>query len=97
MGLNLGITISLPVDSSPDNNADLILEAFVASKSQKQFAIAGGADYKGNKIENEFLAKLKSIANENVKFLGHIDDSEHIKELHHHCFCLRPWTPVRRH
>ena len=70
----------------PDNNADLILEAFVASNSQKQLAIAGGADYKGNKLENEFLAKLKNIANENVKFLGHIDSSEHIKELHHHCF-----------
>ena len=70
----------------PDNNADLILEAFVASNSQKQLAIAGGADYKGNKLENEFLTKLKSIANENVKFLGHIDDSDHIKELHHHCF-----------
>ena len=70
----------------PDNNADLILEAFVASGSQRQLAIAGGADYKGNKLENEFLAKLKRIANENVKFLGHIDNSEHIKELHHHCF-----------
>ena len=70
----------------PDNNADLIVAAFVASKSQKQLAIAGGADYKGNKLENEFLAKLKSIANENVTFLGHIDSSEHIKELHHHCF-----------
>ncbi len=70
----------------PDNNADLILQAFVDSKSPKQLAIAGGADYKGNKLENEFLDKLKSIANENVKFLGHIDDSEHIKELHHHCF-----------
>ncbi len=70
----------------PDNNADLILEAFVASKTQKQLAIAGGADYKGNKLENEFLDKLKSIASENVKFLGHIDNSGHIKELHHHCF-----------
>lgn len=70
----------------PDNNADLILEAFVASNSQKQLAIAGGADYKGNKVENAFLDKLKSIANDNVKFLGHIDNSAHIKELHHHCF-----------
>lgn len=70
----------------PDNNADLILEAFVNSNSQKKLAIAGGADYKGNKLENQFLDKLKSIANENVMFLGHIDNSEHIKELHHHCF-----------
>ncbi|MCY4404709.1 MAG: glycosyltransferase [Candidatus Poribacteria bacterium] len=70
----------------PDNNADLIMEAFVTSKSEKKLAIAGGADYKGNKLENEFLDKLKSIANDNVMFLGHIDNSDHIKELHHHCF-----------
>ena len=70
----------------PDNNADLILEAFVASNTQRQLAIAGGADYKGNKLENEFLDKLKQTANANVKFLGHIDNSDHIKELHHHCF-----------
>ena len=70
----------------PDNNADLILEAFVNSNSQKKLAIAGGADYKGNKLENQFLDKLKSIADENVLFLGHINNSEHIKELHHHCF-----------
>ena len=70
----------------PDNNADLIMEAFVTSNSEKKLAIAGGADYRGNKMENAFLDKLKSIANENVLFLGHIDSSEHIKELHHHCF-----------
>ncbi|MCG9127707.1 DUF1972 domain-containing protein [Candidatus Poribacteria bacterium] len=70
----------------PDNNADIILEAFVKSNSQKKLAIAGGADYRGNKLENQFLDKLKSIANENVLFLGHIDNFDHIKELHHHCF-----------
>ncbi len=70
----------------PDNNADLIMEAFVTSNSEKKLAIAGGADYRGNKMENAFLDKLKSMANENVLFLGHIDSSEHIKELHHHCF-----------
>ncbi len=70
----------------PDNNADIIVEAFVKSNSNKKLAIAGGADYKGNKLENEFLDKLKETANDNVLFLGHIDSSEHIKELHHHCF-----------
>lgn len=70
----------------PDNNADLILEAFVNSNSQKKLAIAGGADYRGNKMEIAFLNRLKYIANDKVLFLGHIDSSEHIKELHHHCF-----------
>jgi len=70
----------------PDNNADLILKAFIASDSQRLLAIAGGADYRGNKEEQAFLDGLKSTANDRVKFLGHIDNPEHIKELHHHCF-----------
>lgn len=70
----------------PDNNADLIVKAFVASDSQRQFTIAGDADYRGNKQERAFLDSLKAAANDRVKFLGHIDNSDHIKELHHHCF-----------
>jgi glycosyltransferase involved in cell wall biosynthesis len=70
----------------PDNNADLIVKAFVRSKSQRLLAIAGGADYRGNKMEAAFLDSLRAAANERVRFLGHIDNSEHIKELHHHCF-----------
>ena len=70
----------------PDNNADLIVKAFVGSESQRLLAIAGGADYRGNKMEAAFLDSLRTAANERVRFLGHIDNSEHIKELHHHCF-----------
>jgi glycosyltransferase involved in cell wall biosynthesis len=70
----------------PDNNADLIVEAFSKSGSPKMLLIAGGADYKGNLIERAFLDKLKSLANERVKFTGHISKPGHIKELHCNCF-----------
>ena len=70
----------------PDNNADLVVEAFVQSGSKKMLVIAGGADYAGNKIEREFLDKLKSLANDRVKFTGHISKPGHIKELHCHCY-----------
>ena len=70
----------------PDNNADLIVEAFVKSGSAKTLLIAGGADYKGNLIERAFLDKLKSLANDRVKFTGHISKPGHIKELHCNCF-----------
>ncbi len=66
----------------PDNNADLIVEAFVKSGSPLTLAIAGGADYAGNKIEQAFLDRLKTLANERVKFLGHISKTGHIRELH---------------
>lgn len=61
----------------PDNNADLIVKAFLRSNSSRILAIAGGTQYK-----NKFEADLRSIAAENVKFLGHIDDGEVVKELH---------------
>ena len=70
----------------PDNNADLIVAAFVASGSRKKLVIAGGADYAGNTLERAFLDKLKSLANERVVFTGHISKPGHIRELHCNCF-----------
>lgn len=70
----------------PDNNADLIVEAFVKSGVNKVLAIAGGANYRGNRVEMEFFAKLKALANDRVKFLGHISDQLHVKELHCNCY-----------
>lgn len=70
----------------PDNNADLIVDAFTGTDTDLQLAIAGGADYKGNTKERAFLNKLKGMSNERVKFLGHVDSYEHIKELHCNCY-----------
>jgi len=70
----------------PDNNADIIVDAFVKSGSRRTLAIAGGANYKGNTIESQFIDKLRSLANDRVKFLGHVDSNEHVKELHCNCF-----------
>jgi glycosyltransferase involved in cell wall biosynthesis len=70
----------------PDNNADLIVEAFVKSGSPRLLAIAGGADYKGNDVERAFLDKLKSLANDRVRFLGHVNSGEAVKELHCNCY-----------
>lgn len=70
----------------PDNNADIIVEAFVKSGSRKWLAIAGGADYKGNAIERAFLDKLKGLSNGRVKFLGHVGKPGHVKELHCNCY-----------
>ncbi len=61
----------------PDNNADLIVEAFSQVKSDKKLAIAGGVPYKSS-----FVDKVKRMADERVSFLGHIDNWQHIKELH---------------
>lgn len=69
----------------PDNNADIIVREFVRSGSSKILAIAGGADYRGNQIEQKFLNELKQAANDRVVFLGHVGAPGHVKELHCHC------------
>lgn len=70
----------------PDNNADIIVQGFVRSTSTKKLAVAGGADYRGNIMEQEFLERLKSIADDRVVFLGHVNDSREVIELHCNCF-----------
>jgi glycosyltransferase involved in cell wall biosynthesis len=65
----------------PENNADLIVNAFNRIKTGKTLAIAGNANYK-----SDFVHKLKEIAGPNVKFLGHIGNADHVKELHCNCY-----------
>lgn len=61
----------------PDNNADLIVKAFVASDSRRKLAIAGGTVYK-----NPYEDEIRRIADDRVVLLGHIDDFSLVKELH---------------
>lgn len=61
----------------PDNNADLIVRAFNQVRTDKVLAIAGGAPYR-----NEFAERVRALAGPQVRFLGHINDQRHIKELH---------------
>jgi len=65
----------------PENNADLIVDAFNRLRTDKVLAIAGNANYK-----SEFLEKLKKAAGPRVKFLGHVGSADHVKELHCNCY-----------
>ena len=61
----------------PENNADLIVQAFIASKSRRQLLIAGGANF-----QSPWVEALRATRDPRVRFLGHIPDAEHIRELH---------------
>jgi len=61
----------------PENNADLILKAFERTRSRRVLAIAGGANYR-----SEFIERLKQTRDRRVRFLGHVSNEEHVKELH---------------
>lgn len=65
----------------PENNIDLIVEAFERVKTDKLLVIAGGANYK-----SPWVKKLLSTKDPRIKFLGHISDPEHVKELHCNCY-----------
>ena len=61
----------------PENNADLIVQAFERTRSDRLLAIAGGANYR-----SAFVDRLKQTRDSRIRFLGHIDNPEHVKELH---------------
>lgn len=65
----------------PENHADLIIEGFLKSGTQKKLVIAGGANY-----DSPFHRRLRSLATSAVIFTGHIHDQSVIKELHCNCF-----------
>lgn len=61
----------------PENNADLIVRAFEQVHTSRVLAIAGNVNYR-----SEFVEQLKRTSNSRVRFLGHVSNPEHIKELH---------------
>jgi len=65
----------------PENNADLIVDAFNRLRTGRVLAIAGNANYK-----SAFVERLRAAAGPKVKFLGHVADSGHVKELHCNCY-----------
>jgi glycosyltransferase involved in cell wall biosynthesis len=65
----------------PENNAAMIVEGFQKSPSKKILAIAGDANYR-----SDFIDDLRAHAGERVRFLGHVNSIEHVKELHCNCY-----------
>jgi glycosyltransferase involved in cell wall biosynthesis len=65
----------------PENNADLIVKGFVRSRSPKVLAIAGGTNY-----QSSFVDDLRKTRDPRVRFLGHVGDSDTVKELHCNCY-----------
>ena len=61
----------------PENNAALIVEGFKKAHTNRVLAIAGDANYR-----SQWVIDLKNNSSERVRFLGHVDSMEHVKELH---------------
>ncbi len=65
----------------PENNADLIIKGFERLRSNRLLAIAGDANYR-----SAFVDALKQTRDPRVRFLGHVGNSDHVKELHCNCY-----------
>jgi glycosyltransferase involved in cell wall biosynthesis len=60
----------------PDNNADLVVRAYASVRTEMPLVIVGDANYK-----SAFVAALHAQAGGNVRFLGHVDNREHVQAL----------------
>ena len=65
----------------PDNNADLIINGFLSSKSKKKLVIVGDVTYK-----DKYANNLKSIDDERLVFTGYVNNQEVLAELYHNCY-----------
>lgn len=65
----------------PENNADLIVKGFERLRSERLLAIAGDANYR-----SAFVDALKQTCDPRVRFLGHVGNSDDVKELHCNCY-----------
>jgi glycosyltransferase involved in cell wall biosynthesis len=61
----------------PENNADLIVQAFERVRTDRLLVIAGEANYR-----SAFVEQLRRTQDSRVRFLGHVADLDHVKELH---------------
>ena len=65
----------------PDNNADVIINAFVLSNSDRKLVILGEAP-----IKDPYESKLRAIKDDRLVFTGYVNDQEELKSLYHNCY-----------
>ncbi|WP_258102677.1 glycosyltransferase [Marinoscillum sp. MHG1-6] len=65
----------------PDNNADLIVEAFSKTSSKKKLVIVGDVPY-----EDEYARNIKSFASDKIIFTGYVKDQELLMELYSNAY-----------
>jgi len=66
----------------PDNNADLIIKAYLDSASGKKLVVVGDVPYR-----DKYAEDLKKLAGEKVHFIGYVRDSDELMSLYQNCFC----------
>lgn len=65
----------------PDNNALLILQEYVRTKSDKKLVIVGDVPF-----QDEYSTSIKKVNDDRIIFTGYVNGSDQLAELYHHCF-----------
>lgn len=65
----------------PDNNADLLIRAFLKSNSTKKLVVVGDVPY-----SDQYANDLKSLQNEKLIFLGYVKDQDRLMALYQNAF-----------
>ncbi len=65
----------------PDNNALLILQEFIRSKTNKKLVIVGDVPY-----ADEYAENIKKIQDPRITFTGYVNGAAELAELYHNCF-----------
>lgn len=65
----------------PDNNADLIVDRFVKSNSQRKLVVVGDVPY-----NDSFAQNIKKVSDNRVVFTGYVTDQNELAELYHNCY-----------
>ncbi len=68
----------------PDNNADVILDGFVRSKSARKLVIVGDVPF-----EDDFARQIKVEAREDSRVImtGYVTNQDELAELYHNAYC----------
>ncbi len=65
----------------PDNNADLIIEGFLKSASQKTLVVVGDVPF-----ADAWANRLKNIQDPRLLFTGYVTDPNELAALYSHCY-----------
>ena len=65
----------------PDNNADKLIEGFIASNSTKKLVIVGDVPYK-----DEYATKIWAMSDPNLVFTGYVRSPETLASLYKYCY-----------
>ena len=65
----------------PDNNANLLIEEFLNSNSNKKLVVVGDVPY-----DDHYTKSLKALSSNKLIFTGYVRDQDELLTLYQHCF-----------